>query len=59
MIRRLIRSKKLKRVKRVPKSQKFKFEDERQLLNSKSNYIKSCIYTYIDSCKFFSRKLIL
>ena len=36
----LIRSKKLKRVKRVPKVNKFKFEDEQKTLNSKSNYMK-------------------
>ena len=36
----LLRSKKLKRVKRVPKLKKFKFEDEQKTLNSKSNYMK-------------------
>ena len=36
----LIRSKKLKIVKRVPKINKFKFEDEQKTLNSKSNYMK-------------------
>jgi len=36
----LLRSKKLKRVKRVPKLKKFKFEDEQKTLNSKSNYLK-------------------
>ena len=36
----LLRSKKLKRVKRVPKLKKFKFEDEQKILNSKSNYMK-------------------
>ena len=43
----LIRSKKLKRVKRVPKVNKFKFEDEQKTLNSKSNYIRICPVRWI------------
>ena len=47
----LLRSKKLKRVKRVPKLKKFKFEDEQKTLNSKSNYMKF-VYIIILSISF-------
>ena len=47
----LLRSKKLKRVKRVPKLKKFKFEDEQKTLNSKSNYMK-IVYIIILAISF-------